>query len=569
MKRGFIFVFFVVFSSFTFAQDEIERRIEKLGEIPKIASDFEGKKIRLPDLEKVGVEVSKQKPLSLQDVITLALENNKDIEIFRQNVKSAEFDLKATRGSFEPRFIGQSYFERSKTPNVTIFSSNQTITNESLVNSLSFQSFIPRFGSTLALSLNNQRTKTDNTFSILSPQENTNLNLSLTQPLIRGRKIDQKRRSIEIAKKNLSLTDAQFRQKVIDVITSAQKAYWDLTFALRNFQVQVDAVKDAKKQLEHNRRLVEEGQLAPIDIVAMETQVANFEQNVYDALNLVQVTENALKMMIAKGKDDPIWSESIIPIDPVELDVPRFSLNEALEIALTNRPEVELNEIQKDINQIEQDFYKDQIKPQIDLTASYISAGIGGSQNPSFRPPFPLPCQIDPNSPACRQQLALLNSITGSSINDIFINRYPTFRVGITVSLPFFGNQTQRALLGKTLVEAEKIKLQRQQIEQAIQMDVRNALQMLRTAEARLRTATIARENLEKQYESEQRKLEAGQSDVYKLLERQTALAMARSNELRAQIELNKAIADLQRVTGNSLKANNINIETRLRNEYK
>ena len=130
-------------------------------------------------------------------------------------------------------------------------------------------------------------------------------------------------------------------------------------------------------------------------------------------------------------------------------------------------------------------------------------------------------------------------------------------------NLPLFGNKTVKAQLGKSLVESEKIQTQREQIEQGIQVDVRNALQTLRTAEARLRAAAISRENSVKQYESEQRKLDAGQSDVYKVLERQTALATARSNELRSQTELNKAIADLQRATGNSLKANNV--EARLR----
>jgi len=98
----------------------------------------------------------------------------------------------------------------------------------------------------------------------------------------------------------------------------------------------------------------------------------------------------------------------------------------------------------------------------------------------------------------------------------------------------------------------------RQQLEQNIQVDVRNALQTLRTAEARLRAAAISRENSVKQYESEQRKLDNGQSDIYRVLERQTALTAARSAELRAQTELNTAISDLQRATGNSLKANNV-----------
>jgi HAE1 family hydrophobic/amphiphilic exporter-1 len=133
----------------------------------------------------------------------------------------------------------------------------------------------------------------------------------------------------------------------------------------------------------------------------------------------------------------------------------------------------------------------------------------------------------------------------------------------VTFNLPLFGNDTAKAQLGKSLVEAEKIRTQREQLEQLIQVDVRNALQAVRTAEARLRSAAISRENSQKQYQSEQRKLDAGQSDIYKVLERQTALATARGNELRAQTELNKAIAELQRATGNSLKANNV--EARLR----
>jgi HAE1 family hydrophobic/amphiphilic exporter-1 len=536
---------------------------ENLSDFPKVATDFQADKKRLPDLQRVGIDTMKQRTLTVREAISLALENNKDIEVSRQNVKGAEFDLKAARGFYEPRLIGQSYFERAKTPNVSIFSNVPATINESVVSSAGFQSFFPKFGTVFNVNVNNQRVTTNNPISILSPQENTSLSFSFTQPLLKGRKFDQQRRTIEIAKRNLGLTDAQFRQKTIEIITNVQRAYWDLVFALRNLQVQVDAVREAKQQLEHSKRLVEQGQLAPIDVVAVETQVANFEQSVYDALNLVQVTENNLKNLIAKDKDDPLWNESIVPSDSPDLEAPSITLSEAIEAALENRPELELANLQKEINLIDQKFYNEQTKPQIDLTASYTGAGIGGKENPNFRSPFPSSCQTDPTSPACQQSIALLNSLTGSSINDIFINRYPTFRVGLTVSLPLFGNKTAGAQLGKALVEAEKIKTQREQLEQLVQADVRNALQALKTAEARLRSSVIARENSQKQYESEVRKLDAGQSDIYKVLERQTALTLARANELKAQIELNKTIADLQRATGTSLKANNIEAKLR------
>ena len=229
-----------------------------------------------------------------------------------------------------------------------------------------------------------------------------------------------------------------------------------------------------------------------------------------------------------------------------------------------------------------------QTRPQIDLIASYTLAGAAGNFNPNFVNPL----GSSNSSLTLNQAIANLNQITmqdypnlpqiqpvvitqtppipdylvggyGSALGNLFANRFPTFRVGLQFNLPLFGDKTAKAQFGRSLVEGDRLKTQREQLEQNIQVDVRNALQSVRTAEARLRAAAISRENSVKQYESEQRKLDNGQSDVYRVLERQTAVTVARSNELRAQTELNKAIADLQRATGNSLKANNV--EARLR----
>lgn len=541
---------------------------ENLQGVPTIAPNFESEERALPELGRIGVDMLEQKPLSLSEAIVMALENNKDIEVSRQNVRIAEFDLQAAEGFYEPRFTGQTLYERATVPNVSIFSTNRTTTTDSIVGNARYSGFIRKFGTTYFAEVNNTRLGTDNPISILSPQYNTNLNFSVSQPLFRGRSFDNQRRVIEIAKRNLSLTDTQFRQRSIEIITNVQRAYWDLVFSLRNLQVQRDGVRDAKEQLAHNRRLVEEGQLAPIDVVAAETQVANLEQNVYAALEEVNRAENNLKNLIAENNVAPIWNDAVVPTDSVELDAPNVTLPEALNLALANRPEIQLNEVQQNINEIDQRYYRDQLKPQIDLTASYTSAGIGGSQNPNFDNPLTRSVCVNPNSPECQaiilQQQQFLQGIggAGTAFTDIFANRYPTFRAGVTFNFTLDG-KTQKAQLGRTLVEGERLETQREQLQQLIQVDVRNALQAVRTAEARLRSAAIARQNSEQQYASEQRKLDAGQSNIYLVLERQTALMNARSAELRAQTELNKAIAELQRATGNSLKANNV--ETRLR----
>ena len=148
------------------------------------------------------------------------------------------------------------------------------------------------------------------------------------------------------------------------------------------------------------------------------------------------------------------------------------------------------------------------------------------------------------------------------SLQNLLSNRFNNFRLGVQINLPL-RNRTAQAQLGRSLVEGQRIATQREQIEQSIQVDVRNALQVVRSAEARLRSAGIARQASEQQYQSEQRKLDAGQSTVFLVLERQTALTTARGNELRAQTDLNKAIAELQRATGNALTINNIVVRVR------
>lgn len=531
---------------------------EDLRDVPQIAPSFRSDDRALPNIGRIGVDTAMQRTMLLRDAIVMALENNRDIEVSRKTATMAEFDLRAARGFYQPRLTGQGYYERSSVPNVSIFSNNPETTTGTYVGSASLQFYNPSQGTVFTGAFNNARLTTDNPISILSPQYNSSLSFSMLQPLFRGRGFDLQRRSIGIARRNIELTDTQFRQRAMETVAGVQRAYWDLTFALRNLQVQRDSVRDAKQQLEHNRRLVDEGQLAPIDIVAAETQVANFEQAVYEALNAVGQAENFLKSLVAPNRNDAVWNEAIMPIEPVDVAVPDPTLTEAIELAINSRPELEVNRTQKEINKLDQRLFRDQKKPQIDFVASYNAAGIGGGQNPNFNPSFPTPCTIDPNSEACRQQRANLALLTGSPFAGIFAGRYPTFRVGINFNLPLFGDKTADAQLGRSLVEYERLETQREQIEQAIQVDVRNALQAIRTRQAQLRTAAIARENSQRQYESEQRKLDEGQSDVYRVLERQTALSIARSNELRARTELNKAVAELQRATGNTLKANDI-----------
>jgi len=528
----------------------------------------------LPEMSRVGVDVNQQRPLSLRDALSMALENNKDIEVARENVRIAEFDLLGARGAYDPRLTTSTFYERAENPISSFLSGGQngSTLQSDYTGTVRLEGQSPALGGNYRLDFSSIRLTTNNQFTALNPQYPTALTFSYTQPLWRGLKFDNSRRQIEIAKKNLSLTDAQFRQRAIDTITNVQRAYWDLVFALRSLQVQRDAVTTARQQLEHNKRLVNEGQLAPIDVVAAEAQISTFEQGVFSALEEISRAENNLKNMIAENQKATIWTESLVPTDAVDLAVPNVSLPDALKTAMENRPELQQSNVLKEINEIDKRYYKEQTKPAIDLVGTYGLTGLAGSISSAGVNPFTASSLI------VRQRVDELSALAGleplpvippqtispqllggydQSLQNLLANRYNNFRIGVQISLPL-RNRTAEAQLGRTLVEGERIGTQREQLEQTIQVDVRNALQAMRSSEARLRAAVATRQANEQQFASEQRKLDAGQSTVFLVLERQTALTEARGNEVKAQTDLNKAIADLQRATGNALRVNSI-----------
>ncbi len=548
--------------------------------VPQVAPDFRSATGPFPTLERVGVDMAEQRALSMREAIELALSNNKDIEVARQNVRVAEFDLQGARGVYDPRFSTNSYYERTETPSASFLSGSSTgaVTQSGLFSTSSVQGLTPKFGGGYRLDFTSNRVTTDSLFAALNPQYPAALTFSYTQPVLRGRSFDQNRRLIEIAKRNLSLTDAQFRQRAIETITNVQRAYWDLVYTLRNLQIQRDAVRDARAQLAHNRRLVEEGMLAPIDVVAAEAQVSGFEQSVYSALDDVGRAENALKNLIAENREATIWNTSLVPTDAVDLPTPSVGLADAMQAALKGRPELRSSDVAREINEIEQRFAREQSKPQVDLVASYGLVGLAGSlntsgaTNPLTASNAELRARINQLSsinglpplaePPAQTLPGVLIGGPGQSLTNLAANRFTNFRVGVAINLPF-RNTTAEAQYGRSLVEGERIRTQREQLEQLIQVDVRNALQLVRTAESRLRAAASARSSSEQQYASEQRKLDSGQSTVFLVLERQTALTTARGNELRAQTELNKAIAELQRATGNALEENRVELRLR------
>lgn len=515
-------------------------------DVPPIVPNFEGETRPMPSSERVGVDVSNQITLTLAEAIEMALRNNNEIDTVRNDVEIAEFNLKALRGVYDPQIVSEGYFESATNPTSSTIggaAANGAVTQRRFFGSVGMSGLSPYMGGSYSVLFSSSRLRTSNVFATLNPQYPSALTINYTQPLWRDRKIDINRRNIEIAKKNLSLSDAQFRQKAIEIIAQVEQAYWDLAFALRNLQVQIEGVRQARLQLESNLRLVEKGVLAPIEIVATNAQITNLEQNVYLAQEAVTRAENALKTLLLPNRNDEMWARPITPVSEVNLEIPRVSLEIALKEALSNRPEIVQLENSAEINRINQRFFRNQTKPQIDLFGTYTTQGLAG--NPTFVSTNPVPP----------------NLVGGyfNSLGNLLTQDYPTYRFGVSIGIPW-RNTTAKANLGRTLVEEKRLENQRAQTEQIIESEVRNALQSLRSAEARLNAAVASRKSAEQLFESEQRQFRAGTTTLYMVYQRQNDLIAARGRELQAQTDLNKAISTFRRVTGTTLTVNNITV---------
>lgn len=501
----------------------------------------------MPDQSRIGVQAGDQLSLTLEQAIEMALKNNNDIDISRNDVKISEFSVMGAKGVYDPLINSESYYESRTTPTASTIGGavNGAVTQRQFLSNIGVSGFVPKFGGSYDLVFNNSRTTTTNRNATLNPQYPTSLVATFVQPLWRNRAVDNNRRLIAIAKKNQTLSDTSLKLKAIDVVSGVEQAYWNLAFSLRNLQVQIDTLKQSREQMESNRRLVDKGVLAPIEIVAADAQIANFEQAVYLAQETVTRAENTLKTLVLPDRTAAEWSRSLTPVSPVSLIIPKIGLEIAVTEAMTNRPEIEQLQTNEDINKIDLGYYKNQTKPQIDLVGSYTSAGLAGTPNPLASGAANLP----PN----------LIGGYGNSLGNLLQQDYPTYRFGVQISLPW-GNRVAKANLGRTLVQADRLANERAQTEQLIEAEVRNALQALRSAESRLTSATAARNAAEELSASEQRQFRAGTTTFYLVAQRQTELLAAKGRELQAQTDLNIAISTFHRALGKTLTVNNVTV---------
>jgi HAE1 family hydrophobic/amphiphilic exporter-1 len=500
--------------------------------------------------DRVGIRPGELRLLAMQEAIAQALQNNLDIEQFRQSVRISEFSLFSLRGFYDYTSGADIGFRNSITPQSRTLSGSGTtgsLTNKALFYNFTTSKQFEQTGGNLLVEFNNSRSRTSDIFAQLNPAYSSNLTFTFTQPLLRDFSLDASRRSIQLAKKSLDLSDSQFRQRVIEIINQVQRAYWDLVFAIQNEKIARESVELARTQLDNNRKMVEAGTLAPIELRSTEAQLETAKGNVIVALQGITTAENSLKILLLKDPDDKLWYSEISPTDEPQKDVVAFDLDESTRLALKNRPELEQMRLQTEQKEIDIKFYKNQLKPQLDFIGSYTNTGLAGAPSQAV---------------VVGGQSLVLERFQGGylqSLKNLFGQDFRTYQVGVSLSFPW-RNRAAKGNLGRSLAEQRQLDARQRQLVETVQVDVRNALQAVVASKQRYEAARAGALAAEAQYNGEQERYRAGLSTNFVVLQRQTDLSVAKGTEVRALTDYNKALADLQRVTGMTLTSNNVEV---------
>jgi outer membrane protein TolC len=527
--------------------------------------------------------------LSLQDAIALALENNIDLEIQRYGPQVADnYLLRAHAGGFaspvatsvfappasvtgaapsaglqsyvtagatqigiappslDPALTGALGFAHNTTPQASSFTTGTSaLIQRFATSSLGVQQNLVS-GTLVTLGLTNSNVNTNNAKAQINPATNSSLSLSVTQHLLQGFGPALNTRQIRIAKNNREVSDLVFKAQVITTVSAIKDLYWDLVSYNENVRVQRDALAATQALLDNNKKQVEVGTLAPIEIVRAEAEIAAGQQAVTIAETQLLQQETILKNALSRtGVLSPaVASAHIILTDHIQIPEvePIAPIQDMIAMAESARPELAQLRILLQNQEIAIRGTKSELLPTLDVVGQLTNNGLSGQVGPStgYNPFF--------------------IGGYGNVLTQLFARNFPTYSIAFSLNVPLRNRAAQADMINGELVRRQQ-QLGLQRLQNQVRVDVQNAQIGLQQGRAQYQSAIKQRVLQQQTVDAEQKKLAVGASTTYNVILTQRDLVTAESNEVTAQSAYAKAKVEVERATGQTLYNNNISLE--------
>jgi len=553
--------------------------------------------------------------LSLDDAIALALENNLDLAIARYNLSIADTDIlrakagQSTRGvntgvvqgtpgggvggfgtgaqgagaggttsgaggagagtgglvlstsgvgpaveSFDPFVTSTLSIEHAVFPLSNTVTTGVPTLNQNTVTANFNYSQGWATGTDMGLTFDNNRQISNSKFSFLQPSLNSNFRFQLRQHLLQGFGFQPNLRFIRIAKNDRRISDSAFRQQVETTVSQIQNIYWDLVNAYEDVKVKERSVALAQKTLSDNKKQVQIGTLAPIEVVRAQSDLSTRQQDLIVSQTNLELQQSLIKNAVTRSmaKGSPLPEAPVIPTDTMQLPpaVAAPVMEDLVQQALNNRPEIEQSNLDLTNREISEKAAKNALLPQVDLFGFYGAAGLAGDPTAALlcgSPSAPAP-------PNCRFNTGLPNAFAR-----LFDSSAPDKGVGVNLIIPI-RNRAAQADSVRSQLEYRQAELRLQQLRNQIGIEVRNAQFALQQNRARVQAAQDGQKLAEQSLDAEQKKYALGASTNTLVLQAQRDVATAESNLVAAMSAYEKSRVELDRVTGQTLPNNHIQL---------
>jgi outer membrane protein len=538
--------------------------------------------------------------LSLQEAVELTLENSMDIVVQRYNPWFADTGiLKANAGGFGGGTPGAVFggssasnpvlnFDPLITTTISVEDRNVPVNNPltsgtgtgvsglvpltvhtATFNTQYSQGF--QTGTTFFTAWDNTRSSSSSLANLFNPSVTSSIFAGFQQQLLNGFGRSVNTRNIRIAKNNRKIADWAFTQQAITTVTNTITSYWELVFARGNVKVQEQAVTVAEKLYNDNKKQLEIGTMAPLDVTRAESELATNRQNLIVAQTLQLQDQQALKNAISKNPLAPNFvNVEVIPTDlpsrPEAIEAPSFE--EAVKEAFAKRPDLQEEAINLLNSAIDVKATRNALLPTATLSAQYGTVGLAGNQ-PTFGTPTPgVGLQLVDRTGALVNVFIPTSTpnVTGTShagfgdaLSSAVHNSFPDYQVSLNVQIPI-RNRSAQADNQRSILTQRQLEAQLQQLKNAALLDVRNTYIALAQDRARVEAAAKARELQQQTFNAEQKKYQLGASTVYLVIQTQRDLISAQGTELRALADLVEAKANYERAVGRTLEVNRVTI---------
>ncbi len=494
-------------------------------------------------------------PLTLGDATARALANNNVIAIERESFHIVDASLLRTDAPYDPAFRLDAQYRNHTDPVNSLLSGappgELAPTSEGYAGTASLGVLLPTGGS-VSLSASAARDRTNAFFALLSPAYSSSLGIDVRQPLLQNLSVDPARRAIQIARLDKERSVASLKRTVADTVANVERAYWTLVAARRDVQARAASVGLAAEQRDDTKSKIEVGTLPETDIAQPLAELERRKGDLYASEEQMRRAELALKLLLLKDSDDPLWNETIEPVDAPETAIVQVDLAEAIRRAENNRPELAEAKSVLAERDVDVGFARDRLKPQLDLVAGYARRGLAGGLNPTA-----------PEAGALLGvPIAVPDALSGGfgrSFGTISEGRFPDASVGLSLSVPVFntGAKGDVAIAKAQRSQAEILVAQQRQ---SVAVEVRNAVLTLDTAAQRIDAAKAGRAAAETQLGAEKERYGVGLSTNFFVLTRQNDLSQAILTETAALTDYRKALTDFARASGTLLDERRIEI---------